>query len=305
MIPFLENILWTQNVVLCEDNSPSKPKQNSEKDDMITFRQRRLTMNQSPQGKSLSSTGRDSSNQLSTNDEHTSDHIKKKQSTQSNIDKNQSRILYSTEFDKDNSPQSASQTTSHTSSFLSKNDSTSLPFPPRQVGTYSCHGVEPHPCIVYQKDENPIELSFFDKIFGTKSPSHNASAKVVTVVEQKINQDRGSIVHPFGNHEQMALFGVFDGHGECGEMLAEYTMNAVREKLQSYITLYEKKDIEEILFKDVFQQIDEEVSMKDNFKSEHSGTTVSVNIDLKLFISGLIFKFILCLFLGMCGVATC
>lgn len=53
-----------------------------------------------------------------------------------------------------------------------------------QVGTYSCHGVE---------------------------PSYNGGGDDDEGVTAKINQDRGCVVYPFNGDSKHALFSVFDG----------------------------------------------------------------------------------------------
>ncbi|KAH8075894.1 protein serine/threonine phosphatase [Aureococcus anophagefferens] len=64
------------------------------------------------------------------------------------------------------------------------------PFPSTVVGTFSCHGIEP---------------SYF---------TAGATAK--------INQDRGCVVQPYGGDPRRALFAVFDGHGERGDIVSDY-----------------------------------------------------------------------------------
>ena len=58
-----------------------------------------------------------------------------------------------------------------------------------QVGTYSCHGVEPS----YSEDDG---------------------------VTAKINQDRGCVVYPFKNDPKHALFSVFDGKQTGSELFS-------------------------------------------------------------------------------------
>lgn len=53
-----------------------------------------------------------------------------------------------------------------------------------QVGTYSCHGVE---------------------------PSYDGGGDEDEGVTAKINQDRGCVVYPFNGDAKHALFSVFDG----------------------------------------------------------------------------------------------
>ena len=74
------------------------------------------------------------------------------------------------------------------------------PFPPHIVGTYSCHGVEP------SRD-------------GSK-------------VCDKINQDRGGVISPFAGHPRQALFCVFDGHGEFGDVISQTAMHELQARLE-------------------------------------------------------------------------
>jgi len=80
------------------------------------------------------------------------------------------------------------------------------PFPLDQVGACSCHGLEPH---IY---------------FGNKSQT-----RFSTTAMKKKNQDRGHVIRPFGGINKTALFGIYDGHGDHGEVVAEYIMACVEE----------------------------------------------------------------------------
>lgn len=75
------------------------------------------------------------------------------------------------------------------------------PFPPHIVGTYSCHGVE---------------------------PSRDGSSTVC----DKINQDRGGVIFPFAGHPRQALFCVFDGHGEYGDVISQTAMHELQARLE-------------------------------------------------------------------------
>lgn len=68
-----------------------------------------------------------------------------------------------------------------------------FPFPVEYMGTYSCHGIEPS----LENEDNIIE---------------------------KINQDRGCIVHPYHGKEDMALLCVLDGHGRQGDKVSDFVM---------------------------------------------------------------------------------
>ena len=102
-------------------------------------------------------------------------------------------------------------------SFCSTAPDTALPFPRRIVGTYSCHGMEP----VY--DDSDYEHSE-----GSSSDDDKKEGQTVA----KINQDRGGVAYPFANSEYCALFGVYDGHGEGGEMVSQYALGEVQRLLE-------------------------------------------------------------------------
>lgn len=104
-------------------------------------------------------------------------------------------------------------------SFCSTAPDTALPFPRSVVGTYSCHGMEP----VYDSDYEHSEESDEDAL--------NKSQKQQQTVA-KINQDRGGIAYPYANDGQCALFGVYDGHGEGGELVSQYALGEVQRLLE-------------------------------------------------------------------------
>lgn len=84
------------------------------------------------------------------------------------------------------------------------------PFPEEYMGTYSCHGVEP------SKDADDEDG-----------------------IHEKINQDRGCIVHPFRGSPNETLFMVLDGHGEQGDRISEFVMRQIVVSLEKSTTLDE------------------------------------------------------------------
>ena len=48
----------------------------------------------------------------------------------------------------------------------------------------------------------------------------------------KINQDRGGITYPYANSNNMALFSVYDGHGEKGELVSQFALGEVGRLLE-------------------------------------------------------------------------
>lgn len=156
-------------------------------------------------------------------------------------------------------------------------------FPSHQVGTYSCHGIEPHPVIVYEPAEYDTDITLFlRKMLGAEPPLGRTRARISTISKKKINQDRAHVcIYPdvsVDGNGHSALFGTYDGHGERGELLAEYTMNAIYEKLYlhpSYTGADGIQDIERA-FQEVFCEIDEEVKHKQYLAPFHSGSTACV-----------------------------
>ena len=134
------------------------------------------------------------------------------------------KIMIATELS-----QTSSQVNSKTGPTNYRNESVNvveLPFSPAIVGTYTCHGLEPSESL---HSVDPLSMAGSDITgsidFGmnSKSTKQRTSTDVVNVdritglsfVNQKINQDRGSVVYPFGNHPDTALFAVYDG--KCKE----------------------------------------------------------------------------------------
>ena len=115
------------------------------------------------------------------------------------------------------------------------------PFPDDVLGTYSHHGIEP-------------------KYYGEGFTS-------------KINQDRGSVAHPYVDSERQSLFCVFDGHGERGEDVSEFVLESIVTNLEKDPDL--ENEPEKALTK-AFLQTDEDLEKADHIDSFFSGTTAVV-----------------------------
>mmetsp|Transcript_43267 Transcript_43267/g.63466 ORF Transcript_43267/g.63466 Transcript_43267/m.63466 type:complete len:489 (+) Transcript_43267:202-1668(+) len=81
------------------------------------------------------------------------------------------------------------------------------PFPLEVVGTYSCHGIEP---------------SWDDDGYTAK-----------------INQDRGCVAYPYAESDLTGFFAVFDGHGEQGDKVSQFVVDAVQKRLEKHPKLAE------------------------------------------------------------------
>ncbi len=122
-----------------------------------------------------------------------------------------------------------------------------LPFREGLVGTYSCHGIEPS-----YLDSRPFVA--------------------------KINQDRGVCVYPFAGHEQMALFAVFDGHGEQGDKVSEFCMYELPKALEAHPSLDNGNGDITRAFKDTFLGVDERLGRRPDIEAFYSGTTAVVGL---------------------------
>ena len=95
----------------------------------------------------------------------------------------------------------------------------------------------------------------------------------------KVNQDRGCVVQPYGGDRKCALFAVFDGHGSRGEVVAQFCMNFVKERLAAHPTF--ASDLERALV-DTFEACD--AAMDARWAAEEkpphvsSGTTAVVAV---------------------------
>lgn len=114
-----------------------------------------------------------------------------------------------------------------------------LPFPDAKVGTYSCHGVEPS----YSEDDG---------------------------VTAKINQDRGCVVYPFKNDPKHALFSVFDGHGEHGDVVSHFVMHDLQSRLAAHPSLAEDPGT---ALKESYLAVDSSLSKLKAQEATFSGTT--------------------------------
>lgn len=109
------------------------------------------------------------------------------------------------------SPSSPSKLSKRTSIFssgeLGVQQEKEPPFPIENVGTYSCHGVEPDPT-----SEDGLH--------------------------QKINQDRGCMAYPYNGSYNEAIFLVLDGHGEAGDKISEFVMRQIIVSLEKHEDLH-------------------------------------------------------------------
>jgi len=141
----------------------------------------------------------------------------------------------------------------------SENDK-ALPFPRDVVGTFSCHGVEP----IY--DDNHSYLTLGDK-------NKCGSIQKKLTMAAKINQDRGGVAFPYGNSTRTALFAVYDGHGQGGELVSQYSLHEIQRLLEKHPDF--DRNVENA-FKETFLKVN--TSLKDERLIEplYAGSTACV-----------------------------
>ena len=140
-----------------------------------------------------------------------------------------------------------------------------------KVGAFSAHGIEPHPYIVREE----ASLLF----------SSNVEPQIVTLITQKINQDRGIVVQNFARGDQQtALFGVFDGHGRRGERVADFAMHEIPNRLRNHPKY--QSNLHQA-FVETYLSVDADIKQRAEIEPCHSGSTACVAVlqDSKLTVS--------------------
>ena len=146
-----------------------------------------------------------------------------------------------------------------------------LPFSKDQVGTFSCHGIEPLSHIdtdsYNESKNNNTNNAFLSSFFGSSSTPPDQ----IMMTEHKTNQDRGHVVYPYANQSRMALFGAYDGHGEKGELVAEHTMNSLSDELHNFIVRNEcNEDYISQALHSIVRGIDNDLKSRSYLHSSHA-----------------------------------
>jgi protein phosphatase PTC2/3 len=140
-----------------------------------------------------------------------------------------------------------------------------LPFSRDVVGTYSCHGVEP----VFDIETDMDQL----EAHGSQLSDIAAKPTDIHVTVAKINQDRGGVACPYGSDPKTALFAVYDGHGQGGELVSQFALYEIQRRLGKHPTF--KTDIERA-FKETFLAVDEALTEEPMIDPLFAGTTACV-----------------------------
>lgn len=116
----------------------------------------------------------------------------------------------------------------------------------------------PHPA-----DEQPPTVTQESVAASTTKPTMAA----------KINQDRGGIAFPYGNSRKTALFAVYDGHGQGGELVSQYALHEVQRRLEGHPDF--AKDLERA-FRETFVAVDDSLRQEPIIEPFYAGTTAVV-----------------------------
>merc|ERR1739848_489142 len=99
-----------------------------------------------------------------------------------------------------------------------------------------------------------------------------SSPKKLTMAA-KINQDRGGVAFPYGNSVRTALFAVYDGHGQGGELVSQYALHEIQRLLEKHPDF--NKNIEKA-FKETFVRVNSALKDEQLIEPLYAGTTACV-----------------------------
>jgi len=104
------------------------------------------------------------------------------------------------------------------------------------------------------------------KVLPTSNPNNKSPISPIKKQKHttsKINQDRGGITYPYANSTTMALFSVYDGHGEGGELVSQFALGEVGRLLEErLVSLVTKRGSGRL--KGIAEDAEEEESDQDN-----------------------------------------
>lgn len=150
-----------------------------------------------------------------------------------------------------------------------------LPFPKDVVGTYSCHGVEP----IYDSDYDEAQPEPDDDededdggYWGEKSKDTKGASDKPSI-SAKINQDRGGVCSPYANSDKTALFAVYDGHGQGGELVSQFALHEIQQRLEKHPSF--PTNLEKAL-RETFLAVDEALKDEPIIEPYFAGTTACV-----------------------------
>jgi protein phosphatase 2C family protein 2/3 len=139
----------------------------------------------------------------------------------------------------------------------------SLPFPRDVAGLYSCYGIEPLRTTIFNNSPNSL----------SDTCDEDDDDESYSDVTSKINQDRAGIAYPYGNSLHSALFAVYDGHGDGGENVAQFSLHEVQRRLELHPDFH--SNITRAL-KDTFLGVNRDLQKENTIEPYYSGSTACV-----------------------------
>lgn len=109
--------------------------------------------------------------------------------------------------------------------------------------------------------------------FATTNGEPELAPPTKPTMAAKINQDRGGIAFPYGNSRKTALFAVYDGHGQGGELVSQYALHEIQRRLERHASF--KSDLE-TAFKETFVSVDSDLREEPIIEPFYAGTTACV-----------------------------
>jgi protein phosphatase PTC2/3 len=106
--------------------------------------------------------------------------------------------------------------------------------------------------------------------FGAQTPVRPI-APVKSTSTAKINQDRGGVAYPYGNCPRTALFAVYDGHGQGGELVSQFALSEIQRRLVRHPDFPSPKS-----FVETFVKVDEALRHEPLIDPNFAGTTACV-----------------------------
>jgi serine/threonine protein phosphatase PrpC len=105
------------------------------------------------------------------------------------------------------------------------------------------------------------------------APQHLKDYSTSYFVATKINQDQGVVGYPYGNHPKSALFAVYDGHGQWGELVGQFALHEIQWQLEKHAQFHTNL---ESAFKETFVAVDEALITEPLTQPLFAGTTACV-----------------------------
>ena len=102
-----------------------------------------------------------------------------------------------------------------------------------------------------------------------QQPQHDPPS----AISAKINQDRGGITYPYANSDRTALFAVYDGHGQGGELVSQFALHEIQRRLEKHALFQTNL---EMAMRETFLTVDEGLKHEPIIEPFFAGTTACI-----------------------------